>query len=129
MRQTRIQLRDCFIQNHLDSGVTSFNSPMKRNNLKLSISTGRTIKMKIGREASILQVNRNIMPQIISWSVNSGRAVDFKEGLRYLLCPVPPNIAFSDEIKRSTAKSKFLKGVWVLRISHGIVSNIAITAN
>ena len=38
--------------------------------------------MKIGRDTSILEVNRN-MPKIISWSVKSGKAVDFMEALRY----------------------------------------------
>ena len=75
MRQRGIQLRDCFMQNRLVSGVTLFHSPMKRNNLKLFTSTGRTIKMKTVRETSILKVNRNIMPNIISWSVKSGKAV------------------------------------------------------
>ena len=39
MRQTGIELRDCFIQNLLVSGVTSFHSPIKRNNQKLFTST------------------------------------------------------------------------------------------
>ena len=38
--------------------------------------------MKIGRDTSILEVNRN-MPKIISWSVKSGKTVDFMEALRY----------------------------------------------
>ena len=58
-----------------------FNSLIKRNNLNLFINTGRTAKMKIGRETSILEVNRNIIANI-SWSVESGRTVDFKETLR-----------------------------------------------
>ena len=39
MGQTKIELRDCFIQNRLDNGVTSFHSLIKRNNLKLLTST------------------------------------------------------------------------------------------
>ena len=66
MRQTRIELRDCFIQNRLVSGVTSFHSLIKRKNLKLFTSTCRTVKVKIGRKTSILQVNGNIMPKVIS---------------------------------------------------------------
>ena len=78
MRKTGTELRDCFIQNRLVSGVTAFHSPMKRNNLKLFTSSGRTVKMKFGRETSILEVNRNTVAKIISLSVKSGKAVDFK---------------------------------------------------
>ena len=39
MRQTGIELRDCFIQNFLVSGVTLFHGPVKRNNQKLFTST------------------------------------------------------------------------------------------
>ena len=124
MRQTGTEFRDCFIQNRLDSGVTSFHSSTKRNKLKL-FTSAETLKIKIGREAFILQVNRNIMPKILSWSVKAGKAVDFKDALRYLLCPVPLSIAFPDGSKQSAAKSKPLKGVWVLGVSDAIVSNIS----
>ena len=93
MRQARIDVRDCFIHDRFISGVTSFNSLIKRNNLNLFINTGRTAKMKIGRETSILEVNRNIIANI-SWSVESGKTVYFKEKLRYPLSPVPFSIAF-----------------------------------
>ena len=125
MRQTGTELRDYFIQNRLVNGVTSFHCPIKRNNLRPFTRTGRTIKIKIGRETSIFQVNRNIMPKITSWSVKPGKAVDFKGAVRYLLCPVPLSIAFSDGSKRSTAKGELLKGVWVLGVSDVIVSNIS----
>ena len=85
MRKTGIELRDCFIQDRLASGVTSFYSPIKRNNLKLISSTGRTVKIKIGRETSILEVNHNIMAKIISWLVKSGKTVDFKDAPKYPL--------------------------------------------
>ena len=81
LRQAGNELRDCFVHDRLISGVTSFNSLIKRNNLNLFINTGRTAKMKIGRETSILEVNRNIIANI-SWSVESGKTVDFKETLR-----------------------------------------------
>ena len=98
MRQTRTELRNCFIQTRLVSGVASFHSLIIRNNLKPFTSTGRTIKVKIGRETSIFEVNRNIMAKIISRSVKYGKAVVFKEALRYPLCPVP-SIAFPGGIK------------------------------
>ena len=64
--------------------------------------------MQIGKEISILKVNRNI------------KAVDFKETLAYTLCPVTLSVVFTDGSKRSTAKSKFLKK---LGVSDAIVSN------
>ena len=99
MRQAGNELRDCFIHDRLISGVTSFNSLIKRNNLNLFISTGRTAKIKIGRETSNLEENRNIIANI-SWSVESGKTVDFKEKLRYPLSPVPFSITFPDGSKR-----------------------------
>lgn len=120
MRQAGNELRDCFIHDRLISGVTSFSSLIKRNNLNLFISTGRTAKIKIGRETSNLEENRNITANI-SWSVESGKTVDFKETLRYPLSPVPFSIAFPDGSKRSIPKSKLLKEFYV---SDPLVSNI-----
>lgn len=120
MRQAGNELRDCFIHDRLISGVTSFNSLIKRNNLNLFINTGRTAKMKIGRETSILEVNGDIMAKIIPWSIKSGKAVNFKEALRYPLCLVLLSFAFPDGSKRSTAKIKLLKE---LDVSDAIVSN------
>ena len=40
-----------------------------------------SVKIKISRETSILEENRNIMAKIISWSVKSGKTVDFQEHL------------------------------------------------
>ena len=73
MRKTGMELRDCFTQDRVSSGVTSFHSPIKRSNLKLFPSTGRTVKMKIGRETSILEVNRNIMAKSYLGQYNLGR--------------------------------------------------------
>ena len=44
--------------------------------------------MKIDRETSILEVDRNIIVKIISWSVKSVMVLDFKEALRYSLSKV-----------------------------------------
>ena len=85
MRLTIIEFRDCFILDHLVSAVASFHSPIKINNLQLFTSTERTVKMKIGRETLIFEVNCNIMAKIISWSVKPGKTADFKEALRYPL--------------------------------------------
>ena len=120
MKQTVIEIGDCFKKDRLVSVVTSFYSPIKRNNLKLFTSTGKTVKMKIGRETSILEVNGNIIAKIISWSIKSRKAVNFKEALRYPLCLVLLSFAFPDGSKRSTAKTKLLKE---LDVSDAIVSN------
>ena len=120
MRQAGIDVRDCFTHDRFISVVTSFNSVIKRNNLNLFINTGRTAKMKIGRETSILEVNCNIIANI-SWSVESGKTVDFKEKLRYPLSPVLLIIAFPHGSKRSTPKSKLLKEFYV---PDPLVSNI-----
>ena len=59
--------------------------------------------MKIGRETSILEVNRNIIANI-SWSVESGKTVDFKETLRYPLSLVLP---FQKEVNDQHQKANF----------------------
>ena len=61
------------------------------------------------------------MARIMSWSVNSGKALDFTEALKYPLCPVLFKIVFPDESKRSAAKSN---RVTMLGVSDAIVSNI-----
>ena len=61
------------------------------------------------------------MGKIISWSVKSGKTVDFKETLRPSLCPGLVGITFRGGSKQSTAKSELLKE---LDVSDANVSNL-----
>ena len=64
--------------------------------------------MKIGREASILLVNQNIMLKIISWSVKSGITVNLERHLDTFYVQFNLVLPLQMELKRSTAKTKLL---------------------
>ena len=64
--------------------------------------------MKIGREASILLVNQNIMLKIISWSVKSEMTVDSESHLDTFYVQFNLVLPFQMEVNRSTAKTKLL---------------------
>ena len=55
-----------------------------------------------------LQVNRNIIGALLSYSAKSGRAIDFERALKFPLSALPLNIANGDGSRRETSKNKLM---------------------
>ena len=66
-----------------------------------------SVKMKLRTETLILEINRNIMTIIISWSVKSGKVVYFKEPLSSPLYLVPVSTPFPMEVNDQQLKANF----------------------
>ena len=63
--------------------------------------------MKFGRETSILEVNRNTVAKIISLSVKSGKAVDFKYPLDTFYVQFYWVLPFQMEVNDQQEKANF----------------------
>ena len=84
-----------------------FHDAIKKNGYKTfrNIFCKTQVKKKDGN-LKVAEVNRNILGTLNSYSIKTGRAVDFEKALSYPLSPVPLSISNPDGSRRSTAKSK-----------------------
>ena len=61
---------------------------------------------KKDKSVKVAEVNRIILGAFNSYSLKTGKPVDFKETLSYSLSPVPLSICGPNGIRRHAAKSK-----------------------
>ena len=100
------QLSENFNNNRLFSSNIKFHVPITRNNCKSFSDSKKTcvINSKSGAQATI-EVNRNILGALNSFSLKTGIAVNYKKALAYPLNPCPLSISHADGRKRSNKKS------------------------
>ena len=65
------------------------------------------IKKKISLTTA--EVNRDVLGDLLRQAMRIGQVIDFEETLKYPLSPIPLSLSFPDGIKRSPAKSSFIK--------------------
>ena len=104
-----------FNENRLFSSNTKFHEAIKRNDCKSFNSTKKKCVVKKNGVQATVEVNRNILGALNSFSLKTNVAVDYKKALKYPLSPCPLSISHPDGRKRSTRKSDlkdiFLKSV------------------
>ena len=57
------------------------------------------------KNPTTVQVNRNILGKLLSYSIKTENKIDFKEALKYPLSPVPLCLCHADGTKRSRKKA------------------------
>ena len=70
--------------------------------------TLKSTVVKKANQSMTLQVNRNIIGALLSYSAKSGRAIDFERALKFPLSAVPLSIANGDGSRRETSKNKLM---------------------
>ena len=86
-----------------------FHAPLRRSKVHLFKDSAKGIVIQKEKKTSVVEVNRNILAKLVSWSAKTGKALNFHEALKYPLSPVPLSIPFPDGTKRSTSKSKLME--------------------
>ena len=111
------QLANEFKKERLLSKEKLFNDTIHKNKAMKMFSQllgKKSIKSKDGK-TKVVEVNRNILGALNSYSLKTGRAVDYKKALTFPLSPIPLSISNPDGSRRSTTKSvlkdKILRGV------------------
>ena len=125
------KLAGTFTDDRLLSSKTLFHKPIRKNDCKSFKNSSKTCKIKgIDGIPTVVEVNRNILGALTSFSLKTGFAVDFKKALQYPLSPIPLCISHPDGIQRSNQKSKLkealLKGVESLSLEE--IADMKITA-
>ena len=82
-----------------------YHDPIKRNKMKTFKQTAITCVVKKNKETTSVEVNRNILGALLSFSLKCNKPIDFDAALRYPLSPVPLSIATPDGSKRPNSKS------------------------
>ena len=70
--------------------------------------TLKSAVVKKANQSMTLQVNRNIIGALLSYSAKSGRAIDFERDLKFPLSAVPLSIANGDGSHGETRKNKLM---------------------
>ena len=98
-----------FVEKRLSSDTIKFHSPLKRNKFKSFCSLCKTTTMQNSNSSKIVEVNRNILGSLLSFSAKSGKAIDLEQALQYPLTPIPLSLANADGTRRATTKSVMTK--------------------
>ena len=63
------------------------------------------------KNLTTVEVNRNILGKLLSYSMNTENKIDFKEALKYPLSPVPLSLCHADGTKKSCKKADIYNGI------------------
>ena len=69
-----------------------FNNPIKRNINKTKLTSKKETKLCRGNKIKSVEINRNILGKLVSYSAISGKVVDYSAALKYPLSPIPLSI-------------------------------------
>lgn len=100
------ELAEAFKNDRLFTTNIKFHQSISKNDCKQFKEAKKTciVKSKTGGQATV-EVNRNILGALNSFSLKTGVAVDYKKALVYPLNPCPLSICHADGRKRSNKKS------------------------
>ena len=60
------------------------------------------------KELNNIDMNRNVLGELVSYSMNSDYKIDFEEALKYPLAKIQPSLCHADRTKWSSSKSDLL---------------------
>ena len=103
------ELSNQCIKERLTTIEKSFNgSTISQNKTKLFKNTGKIVKVDKNNKTRVLEVNRNIMGALLSFSAKTETAIDMEKALEYPLSPAPLSIAHPDGTRCTTQKKDLL---------------------
>ena len=106
-----------FTEYRLFAKSVLFHAPIVRNNYKTFSKALKTITIKKNNKIKVIEVNRNIINSLLSFTNKSGKSINFEAALKYPLSPIPLSIANADGKKRKTNKAKLKEILYKCRDS------------
>ena len=95
-----------FTEYRLFTTSIPFHAAITRNNYETFSKALKTVTIKKNNKVKVIEVNRNIINSLLSFTNKSGKSINFEAALKYPLSPVPLSIANADGRKRKTNKAK-----------------------
>ena len=102
-------LADCFAKERIMTDRLLFHNAISRYNIKTFQSSCKSVVIKRNNTTKSINVDRNILGALVSYSIQSEKAVDREKALEFPLSPVPLSIANADGSRRQTSKSKLME--------------------
>ena len=106
-----------FLEYRLYAKSVPFHAPITRNNYKTFSKALKTITITKNNKVKVIEVNRNIINSLLSFTNKSGKSINFEAALKFPLSPIPLSIANADGKKRKTNKSKLKEILYKYRES------------
>ena len=104
-----LMLADDFINKRINSNEVSFHHAISRNKTFTFSKTKQKVVIKNKSNVKIVEVNRNFLATLLCYNMETGKAINFANALKYPLSPVPSSIGNTDGTKRKTNKSTLQK--------------------
>lgn len=102
-------LAEIFTDERLIMKNIPFHTTLKKNKFVAFSKTSCQIKIaKKDGKTKIAEVNRNILGTLNSYSLKTGRPVDFSKALQYPLTPIPLSICNADQTENSHSKRSYI---------------------
>ena len=103
-----LMLADDFINKRINSNEVSFHHAISRNKTFTFSKTKQKVVIK-KKNVKIVEVNRNFLATLLCYNMETGKAINFANALKYPLSPVPLSIGNADGTKRKTNKTTLQK--------------------
>ena len=109
--QRGAKLATAFRDNRIDSTLELFHSPIKRNKIRTFTSALEKTKISKSNTTKTVELNRNIIGTLLSFSAKYEKPIDFDHALKYPLSHIPLSLAHPDGSHRTTSKSKLYDAI------------------
>ena len=86
-----------------------FHDPLPRNKRKTFTDSVKTCIIERDKVTTTVEVNKNILGALLSFSAKESKPIDFDVALTYTLSAIPHNIALPDGTQIETLKSKLME--------------------
>ena len=97
------------ILNIHNEGLVSFHHAISRNKTFTFSKTKQKVVIKNKNNVKIVEVNHNFLATLLCYNMETGKAINFANALKYPLSSVPLSIGNADDTKRKTNKSTLQK--------------------
>ena len=115
-----LMLAEDFIIERINSNEVSFHRTISRKKTITFSKTKQKVVIKNKNNVKIVEVNRKFLAPLLCYNMETGKAINFANTLKYPLSPVPLSLGNADGTKRKTDKSTLQKII----LKHS--SNIAV---
>ena len=121
--ETGKKLSEDFRRERLVNQSVKFHAPIKRNNY--ASFSKKVVKIKVGKKVKTLEVNRNVIGSLLSFTAKTGKPIDFERALQHPLSPIPLSICHPDGTRRETVKSKLKGKILEYHINEAVEGNMS----
>ena len=100
-----------FKEKRLRNQDVKFHNAIKKNSKHSFSNTKKKITVTRHEKAKSLEVNRDILGSLISYSLKTGKTIGVEKALQFPLSPIPLSICHADGTQRETSKSKLKEDI------------------